>query len=179
MKRCGQLAPVPDLPGEPHGALAQYRQPRPAVLAALVVVGGAGEQGAGELLLACPAGRMEVAGRHAQGLRIAADVVAPQCNRRAIAGGIFQRLGGDGRRQLLEASQRLPAQPAQPTDRQAPQRFAAQHPVEPVQGGMVGFLQPGLRRLARQLEVAPILCGASADAGIGAVDREGEEQLEQ
>ncbi|MNT23111.1 hypothetical protein D3C72_1585230 [compost metagenome] len=174
----GQPPPAVHGLDEPARPLAQHRQARAAVFAALVVMGGGGQQVGGKARRAHDAVAVEVRQWGAEALRVETHVIARQQHHRAVAGGVFHRLGGGRRGELLEAPQHLPAQASSRAWRQAAQGFAAEPVVEEVQQRQVAFAEAAAGAVQGLAEVLGILLRAAAGTGIGAIDREVHDQLQ-
>src|SRR5690606_16989384 len=83
--------------------LGERDEPHAGVLAALVVVGGRGEEGARVAVRAEAGARMERLHIERPVVRLAADLVEGGEAERAVERRVLDALGGDGRRVLLEA----------------------------------------------------------------------------
>ena len=168
-----------DLFGIPGGALAEYRQARTGVFAAFVVVGGGGQQVAGEGLQALLIGRMEICQRRTELLGTETHIVARQQHRRTIERGVFHSLGGGGRGQLLEAHAGMLEHLARAAHRAIAPGLATEPLLQVVEHRPVAFVEGAARTLHGLLEHLVIVRTAALGADIGAVHREMHDQFLQ
>ena len=163
-----QPAPAAHGLGPRLGHLGEDGEAGARVLAALGVVGGRTQHGVRPLGQPLGVHRVEGVRRDAARVGLAADLVEGEQAREAVEGGVLERLRHDGPGELLEA--RHPGL-ALGILVALDQR---QHAVE---GGGLLALEPGARGRDGALEDGTVGGAQRLVAPVGAVDREGDQEL--